>query len=46
MQSHYTAIYEPNDKVREIAKRDYGFSEDNLFGTGKGFALYLSMSRL
>ena len=46
MQSHYTAIYEPNDKVREIAKRDYGFSEDNMFGTGKGFALYLSMSRL
>jgi len=44
MGSKYTAIYEPNDKVREIAKRDYGFTEENLFGTGKDFALYLPMS--
>lgn len=44
MGSEYVAIYEPNNKVREIAKSDYGFSEDNLFGTSKGFALYLPVS--
>lgn len=46
MGSKYTAIYEPNDKVRQIAKRDYGFTEENLFGTAKDFALYLPMSRI
>lgn len=46
MGSQYTAIYEPNDKVREIAKRDYGFVEDNLFGTSKDFALYFSMDQI
>jgi hypothetical protein len=46
MGSEYTAIYEPNSKVREIAINDYGFSEDNLFGTSKDFALYLPMSRI
>lgn len=46
MGSAFTAIYEPNNKVREIAKEDYGFSEDNLFGTSKNFALYLPMSRI
>ena len=30
MGSEYSAIYEPNSKVREIAINDYGFSEDNL----------------
>lgn len=46
MGSEYAAIYEPNEKVREIAKRDYGFTEDNIFGTTKDFALYLPMSRI
>lgn len=46
MGSDYTAIYEPNNQVRRIAKEDYGFSEDNLFGTSKDFALYLPMSRI
>lgn len=46
MGSEYTAIYEPNSKVRKVAVNDYGFSEDNLFGTSKNFALYLPMSRI
>jgi len=46
MDSAFTAIYEPNEKVRLIAKEDYGFNEDNLFGTSERFAMYLPMSRL
>lgn len=42
--SQYISIYEPSDKVRNIAMTDYGFTDANPFGMPNGTALYASLT--